>query len=179
MQKLIRRWIHWLVLAAALAGVGLFLVWQYERDYAQIEAAERERMAIQSKVIEQNLSRQLDAINRVMAAVVQNLPKWVSTPDGKARAIAHLENLDQAMPAVRTFLVLNAKGDVVLSNQGELMNRNFFNREYFQAPLPVAKPRHIVRQSSVQVGHGILPVQCVACGAGCQRAFFGRGVGGR
>jgi diguanylate cyclase (GGDEF)-like protein/PAS domain S-box-containing protein len=49
--------------------------------------------------------------------------------------------MEAAMPSVRTFLVLDAKGNATLSNREELIGRNFYQREYFQLPLRSLNPK--------------------------------------
>ncbi len=57
------------------------------------------------------------------------------------QAVRQLKSLEESMPSVRTFLVLDAQGTVVLSNREELIQRNFTQREYFQAPMRAPNPR--------------------------------------
>jgi diguanylate cyclase (GGDEF)-like protein/PAS domain S-box-containing protein len=129
------------MLAAGLSGLGLYLVFNQQNERERLEASERDRLITQSKVIEQNLSRQLVAIDLAITSIVGNLPYWAGLPDGQKQAVRQLKSLEDSMPSVRTFLVLNAQGDVILSNRDELMQRNFSQREYFQAPLRSLNPR--------------------------------------
>ncbi len=78
MKKIMVRWFPWLVLLAGLAGLGVFLLLNQQKALQQLEATERERLITQSKVIEQNLSRQLMAIDLAIGSVVDNLPYWSS-----------------------------------------------------------------------------------------------------
>lgn len=141
MKKTITRWLPWLILVVGLIGLGVYLVLNQINERERLETSERERLITQSKVIEQNLSRQLVAIDLAIVSIVGNLPYWASLPDGQQQAVRQLKSLEESMPSVRTFLVLNAQGDVILSNRDELMRRNFAQREYFQAPMRSLNPR--------------------------------------
>lgn len=132
---------HSLLLAACLGGLGVYLAFNLQREHDRIESVERERLATQSKVIEDNLTRQLVAINLALESIISELPFWAGRPDGRERAIRSLESMEAAMSTVRTFLVLDAKGTVTLSSREELIGRNFFQREYFQAPLRSLNPK--------------------------------------
>ncbi|MHB8950131.1 MAG: diguanylate cyclase domain-containing protein [Rhodoferax sp.] len=135
MRRFASQWRPWLLLAVCLAGLGAYLAVNLARDHAQIAAQERERLSAQSKVIEVNLTRQLDAINLALESIVGELPYWAAQSDGKERAIRRLKSMEVSMPSVRTFLVLDANATVTASNREELLGRNFRERDYFQTPL--------------------------------------------
>lgn len=141
MNRFLRYSRHWLLLAACLGGLGAYLAYNLHREHERIETVERERLATQSKVIEDNLSRQLVAINLALESVIAELPFWAGQPDGRERAIRQLKSMEASMPSVRTFLVLDAKGSVTLSNREELMGLKVDQREYFQAPLRSLSPK--------------------------------------
>ncbi|WP_296445103.1 diguanylate cyclase domain-containing protein [Rhodoferax sp. UBA5149] len=141
MNRLLTYWRPWLLLAACLGALGSFLVFNLHREHERIEAVERERLTTQSKVIEDNLSRQLVAINLALESVIAELPYWAAQPDGKARAMRRLKSMEVSMPSVRTFVVLDAKGIVTLSNRDELIGINADQRDYFQAPLRSPSPK--------------------------------------
>lgn len=135
MNRFLTYWGPWLLLAVGLGGVGVSLALNLQREHERIESVERDRLTAQSKVIEDNLTLQLVAINRALEAVLTELPYWDSRPDGQKAAMRTLKSMEASMPSVRTFLVLDAKGTVTLSNRNELIGQNFVQREYFQTPL--------------------------------------------
>lgn len=130
----------WLLLVVCLGGLGALLAFNLYREHGRIEAVERERLATQSTVIADNLSRQLAAINLALESVIAELPYWAGQPDGRERAIRQLKSMDASMPSVRTFLVLDGEGRVTLSNRTELIGLNVSHREYFLAPLRSLSP---------------------------------------
>lgn len=135
MKRLLRHWRPWLLLAACLGGLGAYLAFNLQREHERLESVERERLVTQSRVIADNLSRQLVAINLALEAILTELPYWAGRADGRESALRRLQSMEASMPSVRTFLVLDAKGIVTLSSREELTGRNFVQREYFQAPL--------------------------------------------
>jgi diguanylate cyclase (GGDEF)-like protein/PAS domain S-box-containing protein len=136
----LRRWRHWLALAVALVCLGAYMVWSVQSDRARLEVFERERLTTQSKVVEENLSRQLAAINLSLESIISDLPYWAGQKDGQERAIRSLASMEESMSSVRTFLVLDAQGNITLSNRTELIHRNVAQRDYFQAPLRSLNP---------------------------------------
>ncbi|MDO8261933.1 MAG: diguanylate cyclase [Gallionella sp.] len=150
----------WLLLAACLGGLGAFLVFNLHREHERIEAVERERLATQSKVIEDNLSRQLVAINLALESVIADLPYWAVQPNGRERAIRRLKSMEVSMPSVRTFLVLDVKGIVTLANREELIGINAYQREYFQGPLRTLSPKTFFISSPFKtvLGHFVINV---------------------
>ncbi|TXT35328.1 MAG: PAS/PAC sensor-containing diguanylate cyclase [Comamonadaceae bacterium] len=100
-------------------------------------------MRIQAKVVADNLSRQLTAINQSLMAVQQALPYWQSSPIGHIEGQQTLENMDAAMSSVRTFLVTDAQGIVTFTNRQELLGYHAFQREYVQAPLKAMDPKRL------------------------------------
>ena len=134
-----KRWLSsrrpWLLLVLGLGGLGAFLVFSLHLDHERIEAVERERLNTQSKVIQDNLSRQLVAINLVLESIMADLPRRAGQPDAQERGVRRLKSMVVSMPSVRTFEVLDAKGIITLSSREELIGFNSFEREYFQAHL--------------------------------------------
>lgn len=127
-------WVRWgllmLFLAAALAAQR-WLAWQAAGE------EQRQRLAEQVRSMEQNLVRQLEGVDAALqglrAEVAQ--PARLQIPDPLALAL-----LSDAMPGVRTLLVLDAEGRCVASNRTELQGQDFSGRVYFQRARAAAQP---------------------------------------
>ena len=141
MSRFLTRWRFWILLSLGLAALGALLAWTLAEDHAQVKTLERERLTQQSKVIDENLSRQLIAINLALESLITELPYWATQTDGRERFIRQLSSMEKSMPTVRTFLVLNAQGNATASNREELVGKNFAQREYFQAQLRFKNPQ--------------------------------------
>lgn len=137
------RWRLWLLLAAVMLLVGVVIGWGLWRDRDQLEAQELDRLGTQSRVIEDNLTRQLTAINQSLLSVQRVLPYWQSNPVGHIEARQTLENMAAVMSSVRTFLVTDAQGVVTFSNREELLGVNVYLRDYVQTPLKVPDPTRL------------------------------------
>lgn len=141
MKRFFRHWRHWLLLVAVLAALAGYIAFTLEREYRSIGALETERLGAQSKVVEDNLRRQLAAINLMVERIVAELPRWQQRADGRNEGLQHLKSLSTGMSSVRTFAVVDARGTITLSNREELIGRNFAQRDYFQAPLRSLNPK--------------------------------------
>ena len=141
MSRFLTRWRFWILLSLGLAALGALLAWTLAEEHAQVKTLERERLTQQSKVIDENLSRQLIAINLALESLITELPYWATQTDGRERFIRQLSSMEKSMPTVRTFLVLNAQGNATASNREELVGKNFAQREYFQAQLRFKNPQ--------------------------------------
>lgn len=140
MKRFSRRWRVWLLLALLLVAVGFWTGVSLSRERAHIETQELERLGTQTKVIEDNLTRQLTAINLSLLSIQQALPRWQSSPAGRLEGQQTLGDMEAAMSSVRTFLAVDARGTVTFSSREELLGRNFFQRDYVQVPLKVLDP---------------------------------------
>lgn len=126
---------QWLILGGALLVMGLLLAQDIYQEHARIEAQERKQLAQQAHVVEQNLVRQLDVINRVLESTRNDLVEWIPLRDGRERIEQRFKFLTEAMPGVRTILVLDAEGNALAASRKNIVGQNYRYRDYFQAPL--------------------------------------------
>lgn len=122
---------EWLLFGVLLTAIGLFLVWDRYSTYREVDAEQRHLLAVQVRAVDENLSRQLIGISAAMRGLRNDLPSW-SSDQVRVSASRRLKALGDAMPGVRTLLLLDRDGRVVASNRPELMDRQFSTREYFQ-----------------------------------------------
>lgn len=127
--------VEWLLLAGALTLLGALLAQDIYQEHARIESSERRQLALQTHVVEQNLVRQLDAINQVLLTTRNDLAEWISLKDGRERMARRFKFLTDAMPGVRTILVVDAEGRAIAASRENIMGRDYRHRDYFQAPL--------------------------------------------
>jgi len=122
-----------LSLAAGLLITGCFIGYSMYQQYDRIAQRESERLATQAKVINENLGRQLDGVYLALQGIRKELPGWKGK-NGTEQANSHLRALADAMPGVRTILVIDAKGTITICNREQFIGQNIRYREYFQAP---------------------------------------------
>ncbi len=123
---------QWLSLSAVLLSIGAVIGLDLYYEYKEIDKRERGQLATQARVVDENLARQLHATDKVLDSIRSDLPGLMAARDGNAQVIHRLQSMTEAMPGMRTLLILDAEGKAGASNRGELTGRNFRDREYFQ-----------------------------------------------
>ena len=123
---------QWLILALALLVIGGIIGLGLYNEHRAIDAMERQRLGVEARIIDENLSRQLHAINLALDSIRSELPDLKAHKDGKAMLNRRLRAMSGAMPGLRTLGILDAGGTMSMANREELVGRNFREREYFQ-----------------------------------------------
>ncbi len=131
---------EWLLLVLVLVAIGGDFGYTLYQNHGRIDVRERERLSHQGTVVSLNLSRQFSAINSTLKSILRETPDWKRHKDGQSLATQHLKALNDAMPGVLTFLILDADGTVQASDKSELVGKNFKHRDYFQAVLHKPSP---------------------------------------
>ena len=121
---------EWIALIAALAVAAALVAVALLQGYERAGATERDRLQVQARVIDENLAQQLDGINKALVSVRAD---FLDAPAGHAAttAAARLRSLTDAMPGVRTMLLLDAHGTVLAASEPALVGQNFAQRDYF------------------------------------------------
>ncbi len=124
---------EWVLLGGVLLLVALILGLFVAQKHQEIGVHERDRLAVNARVVHDALVRQLDTVNRTLVGIRDELPRWQAQANGLELAEQRLQAFVDAMPAVRTLLVLDAQGNVVAANHEALRGKNFREGGYFQA----------------------------------------------
>jgi PAS domain S-box-containing protein len=119
-------WSRWCMVVLTLAVLLGGIRWQ---TWQQVGIDQRERLSTQIESISQNLERQLEGVN---SALIQLQSSALQGGRLVPPAEASLRLLSDAMPGVRTLLVLDAEGRAIASNRPELVGQDFSQRTYFQ-----------------------------------------------
>jgi PAS domain S-box-containing protein len=120
------------LLALALLVLGGAMGWNLYAEHARLETSERLRLADQARIIDDNLGRQIGAVNNALASLQQDLPGLLKQKQGLEQLNLRLRSLSGSMPGVRTLLVLDGEGIVTASNRAELIGQNLQERAYFK-----------------------------------------------
>ncbi|MBF0512836.1 MAG: PAS domain S-box protein [Desulfovibrionaceae bacterium] len=120
---------HWLILAIALTLFCAYAALNLYRDRLGLEARERARLLTQARVIEANLSLQLEGAALALKGVGEEL---AGAPPGGSDVNRKLRILKAAMPGVRTLIVLDKDGGALYSNREELLGASLGERDYFR-----------------------------------------------
>ena len=124
---------QWLLLAAVFLLIGGAIGLSLFMEHNSIDSGERQRLAVQAKVIDDNLGPQLHATNHALESIRSDLPTLTARADGKDLINRRLQAMSDSMLGMRTLQVLDAEGMTIASNRKELIGRDFHEREYFQA----------------------------------------------
>ncbi len=127
--------VQWLLLGSFLLVLTGFVTQDIYLEHRHVETVEREQLLNQAKVIDQNMVRQFDSINRALTGIRGDVIQWEKLKDGKERTARYLKALAEAMPGVRTILITDAQGTITSSNRENIIGQNFKDRDYFKAPL--------------------------------------------
>lgn len=122
-----------LALALALLVVGGVVAFNLYGEHGRIEQRERERLATQAKVIDENLARQLDGVFLALESIRKELPLWTGKK-GLEEANRHLTSMTDGMPGIRTIMITDTTGTITACNRPQVLGQNISYREYFQAP---------------------------------------------
>jgi diguanylate cyclase (GGDEF)-like protein/PAS domain S-box-containing protein len=122
---------EWLALLFALAVIGALIAWSLFKAHETVDATERDRLRVQARVVDDNVGQQLDGMYRALASV---RGEFLATPVYSISTLLspRLKALSDAIPGVRSMVLLDADGTVVASSVDALLGRDFSDRDYFQ-----------------------------------------------
>lgn len=121
--------VQWGMLGIALLLIGLLIGFSLVKEYYNIGVQEQDRLTTQARVINRTIEQHLEAVNRGLQLVREELPEWRAF--GWREVDHRLRALDDAMPGIRTIYVTDASGTVLAADRAGLSGKNFSSREYF------------------------------------------------
>ena len=124
--------VQWLTLATALLLLGLAIGYDLYQERGRVERREQERLLATSRVIQENVEQNLASVNRVLG----DLRKEAAAGPVGAKFNERLVTLSDAMPSVRTILLLDRTGAIRAASRPELVGStaDFHQRDYFRTP---------------------------------------------
>jgi diguanylate cyclase (GGDEF)-like protein/PAS domain S-box-containing protein len=121
---------EWLALLLALALAIALVGFELQRRHASVGDNERDRLAVQARVIDENVSQQLDGINKALLSISAEYAQGPGERSGSSSG--RLKTLSDAIPGVRNLFMLDATGTVRSSSEPILVGRNFSDRGWFE-----------------------------------------------
>lgn len=118
-------------IASMFLGVVLSVI--LLREHHLVEARESDRLQLQARVIDENLVRQLEGVNNALSGIRDEL-ETSELAAGDAATAARLKLLSDAMPGVRTMVILDERGVIVASSRAELIGVSSSKRDFFTTP---------------------------------------------
>ncbi|MEO8525789.1 MAG: diguanylate cyclase, partial [Caldimonas sp.] len=124
---------EWLALFAALVLVGGIIGYALARTHVAADTTERDRLQVQARVVDENVGQQLDGINRALVSVRE---EFLRTPVYSVSSLLspRLKALSDAIPGVRSMVLIDADGTVAATSVDALLGRDFSDRDYFRTP---------------------------------------------
>ncbi|MCX5814372.1 MAG: PAS domain-containing protein [Proteobacteria bacterium] len=164
---------QWLILGMTLLALGGAMSYLLAEQHSLIEAQERVQLANLAKVLDVNLGHQLDATNRALVGIRDDLPYWKTKHDGKSQTNRQLRVISDAMPGIRTLQILNAAGIVMASNREEMIGHNFAGRDYFKTPHQHPDPAMLYVSPPFRTALGVFGMNLVRVVTGPKGKFAG------
>ena len=122
---------EWIILVLGLAVAGALTGWTLYKEHQRVDTTERDRLRVQARVVDDNVGQQLDGMNRALASV---RIEYLATPIHSVSTLLsiRLKALSDAIPGVRSMVLLDADGTVVASSVDAMLGRDFGDRAYFR-----------------------------------------------
>ena len=125
---------EWLLLMIALGVVGAMIAWSLFKAHETLDATERDRLRGQARVVDENVGQQLDGMNKALVSVRDEFLATSTSSSNVATSISlRLKALSDAIPGVRSMILVDADGNVAASSVDMVLGRSFADREYFRA----------------------------------------------
>lgn len=160
---------QWAILAVALLTLGGATGFNLYLERARTESREQHRLLTQAQVIQENLEQNLTAVSRVLADLRKDTPHGKASPGLGER----LKLLTDAMPGVRTLLLLDEVGTVSASTRPELEGKNFAYRDYFKTARQNPDPDMLFVSAPFQTALGVYGVNVARTIPGPHGEFAG------
>lgn len=160
---------QWAILGIALFTLGGATGFNLYVERGRIESREQGRLLTQTKVIQENLEQNLNAVSRVLGDLRERLPYY----HGEQELRDALTILINAMPGVRTLLVLDGDGRARASNRAQLVGESFAYREYFKIPRQNHDPDALFVSAPFKTSLGSYGINVTRTISGRQGEFAG------
>jgi PAS domain S-box-containing protein len=160
----------WLLLALLL--LALLLGWQRWQDHQAIDLAERERLRVQIRAIDANLTRQFVSVHMVLRGLRADLaggPEGARLPN----VARHMAALCDAMPGVRSLHWLDAHGRVLAASAPELQGHDFSGQDDFRRIVQRPEAERLVVSEPFRGPGGIYSVNLSMAMLGPKGEFAG------
>lgn len=115
-----------LLMLAMVIGVGIF------QEHAHINTEERQQLATQTTVVDENLMQRLAATSAAIDTIRDDLPALLGQHDGNLMVNKRLHALIPAMVGVSTFVVIDGNGDAIASSHDAFIGHSYRDSPIFQ-----------------------------------------------
>ncbi len=123
-----------MLLALMLALLGAMVAASLAYEKQRITDEQFERLSTKARVIDANIVRQLEGVSNTLRSALTGDDVVLDKGGPSRLPDLHLKALAEATLGVRTFLIIDAQGDVLASSRPEGVGVNVAKREYFITP---------------------------------------------
>ena len=162
----VRPALQWALLLVGVAIVSGLVAISTLQERRRLESDEQERLRNLSRALASSVARQLQGANRALEVVLGQLAH--ERPASGAGAVdERLVELCEALPGVRTLVVMDARGVIVAANRPELVGRDLNQRDYFLAPrrAPSARTLYVSEPFQTVLGAWVINVSRAIVGS--------------
>ena len=132
---------EWLIFSGCILVTGMVFGYANVQGYLQIRDNERQRLSTASEMISDVMRHQLTTISTTLKKIRQNLDTGVfATQNTATVSREQLETMVDALTSVRSILVMNSAGKILVANKDELIGHVLPQRQYLQ--IPMRNPDH-------------------------------------
>lgn len=161
---------QWLILCVALLTLGGAAALALYVEHGRVEEREQNRLMTQARVIQDNIEQNLNATSQVLV----DLRNALARRHWRQRELNdYLSTLTNAMPGVRTLLVLAGDGKVAAASRPELLGLDLAHRDYFQTARQNHGADTLFVSAPFQTALGIYGVNVARTLAGPNSEFSG------
>lgn len=164
---------EWILLLGGLLLIIGIIGFNFHQDYVDINVRERDRLATHARVLNKSLGNDLEVIDKVLLGIRKDLPDWHSQEGGMSQASYRLRAFTDAMPSLRTILVLDATGNSIAANRPELLGQNFSYRAYFKTASAHPDPNILYMAAPFRTVLGVWTMNVTRVMVGPQGQFSG------
>ena len=120
---------EWAMLALALFLLALIMSYLLQGIRDDTFRVERDRLAIQARLIDENITYQLGAINHLLMDIRGHWQERADSRDASVQVSKVLNNFVQVMPGVGLLAVLDGEGKILAGNNFDLVGGHFATLE--------------------------------------------------
>ncbi|MBC7916245.1 MAG: PAS domain-containing protein [Rhodoferax sp.] len=164
---------QWRIAIFVLLVFGLFLAYFILHERTLTLERERDRLFTQVRVIDTLLSQQLAGVNEAMLSMrPQGRVSPQDTAENPERS-ATMRVLTNAMPTVRTMLMIDPQGLVVSSNRTDTLGFDASRREYFTMVKNAPNADMLYMSGPFKTSLGVYAINLARAWTGDQNALLG------
>lgn len=123
---------QWLLVMAFLLLMCVAVGYDLFSTYQRTGKVEKDRLMVQARVIDINLSKQLVSTHDSIDNILSDLKSFRSGNTYQPAINRRLSVIEKAITGIRTLVIMDKNGVVHASNRKELIGRDFSYRDYFK-----------------------------------------------